>query len=66
LAASDIREECSTFRLFERYYGEDLEIEIERGEHMSIQSVKGPFEAYGHEVSVNLLGIEHWSAVDHT
>jgi hypothetical protein len=46
------------FVLFERGYGELLEIPIEQGERMVLRTVNSQFTAYGHEVTVRVLDLE--------
>jgi hypothetical protein len=44
--------------LFEHAYGEALGVRVEEGVRKTYGTVRGPFEAYGHEVSIGVLGIE--------
>ena len=53
----------ATFCVFERHFGDALDLEIEHGHRESISSIHGPFDAYGHEVSLSVLGIEHDSMI---
>lgn len=41
--------------IFARRIGEELGVEIERGEQISISTAAGLFKAYGHEVSMSVL-----------
>jgi hypothetical protein len=53
----------ATFCLFERQSGEALGLKIEEGDSRWIHTVNGRFQAYGHEVGISVLGIEHSSVV---
>lgn len=44
------------FCLFERGYGEMLGIGIQDGNRQELRTVNGTFVAYGHEVSLTVLG----------
>lgn len=48
----------STFCVFQREIGEHLGFDIERGSLERIGSVRGSFRAYGHELTLLVLGIE--------
>jgi hypothetical protein len=53
----------STFCVFERRHGERLGLDIESGTPERIGSVMGSFTAYGHEVTLAVLGIETTATV---
>ena len=53
----------SSFCIFERKNGERLGIEIESGEEIRISTATNSFTAYGHEVTIFVLGIETYSKV---
>lgn len=48
----------SSFCVFERLHGEQLGLDVETGLQRELGTVTGAFTAYGHEVSMNVLGIE--------
>jgi hypothetical protein len=53
----------SSFCIFERKNGERLGLEIESGEELSINTATDSFTAYGHEVTMFVLGIETYAKV---
>lgn len=53
----------ASFCIFERKNGERLGIEIESGEEIRISTATGYFTAYGHELTMFVLGIETFSKV---
>ena len=53
----------SSFCVFERKNGERLGIEIESGEEIRISTATDDFTAYGHELTMFVLGIETYSKV---
>jgi predicted aspartyl protease len=53
----------STYCVFQRLHGELLGLEIENGIPVEIGTATGSFSAYGHEVTLNVLGIETVSTV---
>lgn len=53
----------STFCVFRRLHGEVLGIEIENGVPTELGTATGSFRAYGHEVTLTVLGIETVSTV---
>jgi hypothetical protein len=53
----------STFCVFERYHGEGLDLEIESGLPVTIGTATGTFKAFGHELTLSVLGIETTSTV---
>lgn len=53
----------STYCIFERVLGESLGLEIETGLPVMIGTATGSFKAYGHEVTLSVLGIEIVSTV---
>lgn len=44
--------------LFERAFAEALSIDVERGTQLSFSTVAGQFRAYGHDLTMTVLGIE--------
>ena len=53
----------SSFCIFERKQGEIIGIEIESGDEIRISTATGSFEAYAHELTLSVLGIETVSTV---
>lgn len=53
----------STFCIFERHYGERLDLNVEAGTPIEIGTATGSFRAYGHELMLSVLGIETVSTV---
>lgn len=53
----------SVYCIFERYYGERLDLEIESGTPVEIGTATGSFRAFGHELTLRVLGIETVSTV---
>jgi predicted aspartyl protease len=53
----------STFCVFQRLHGELLGLEIEKGIPADISTATGSFRAYGHELTLTVLGIETVSTV---
>lgn len=53
----------STYCIFERHHGEGLNLEIEDGNPIQISTATGTFRAFGHELSLTVLGIETVSTV---
>ena len=53
----------SNHSIFERKYGQQLEIEIEKGIELTFNTATGNFHAYGHELTLSVLGIETVSTV---
>jgi hypothetical protein len=53
----------STFCVFERHLGEGLDIDIESGIAITIGTATGTFKAFGHELTLSVLGIETVSTV---
>ena len=53
----------STYCVFERGRGEALGIEIENGMSLRLGTTTGSFHAYGHELTLSVLGIETVSTV---
>lgn len=53
----------STFCVFQRLHGELLGIEIENGTPADIGTATGSFRAFGHELTLSVLGIETVSTV---
>ena len=52
----------STFCVFQRRYAELLGLDVEGGTVQRIRTVTGSFNAYGHEVTLTVGGLE-WQAV---
>ncbi len=53
----------STYCIFERHYGERLDLNIESGNPTEIGTATGSFRAFGHELTLTVLGIETVSTV---
>ncbi len=53
----------SSFCIFERKSGEFLGLDIESGEEIRISTATSPFTAYGHELTLSVLGIESYAKV---
>ena len=53
----------STFCVFQRLHGELLGLEIENGIPADIGTATGSFRAFGHELTLSVLGIETISTV---
>lgn len=53
----------STYCIFERGRGEALGLEIEAGIPLQSGTATGSFRAYGHELTLTVLGIENVSTV---
>ncbi len=53
----------STYCIFERHHGEGLDLDIEGGTLVDISTATGSFRAYGHELTLTVLGIETVSTV---
>ena len=53
----------STFCVFRRSHGELLDLEIENGIPANIGTATGSFRAFGHELTLTVLGIETVSTV---
>ncbi len=53
----------STFCVFERHYGERLDLDVEAGTPIEIGTATGSFRAFGHELTLTVLGIETVSTV---
>ncbi|MEK6407537.1 MAG: hypothetical protein AABN34_11285 [Acidobacteriota bacterium] len=52
----------STFSIFERSYGEALELNVESGSRERIATATGYFYCYGHELTLSVFDLE-WQAV---
>lgn len=48
----------STYCIFERHHGEGLNLDIESGTPVDINTATGSFRAFGHELTLSVLGIE--------
>lgn len=53
----------STYCIFERHHGEGLNLDIENGMLIQIGTPTGSFRAFGHELTLSVLGIETVSTV---
>ncbi len=53
----------STYCVFEQHHGEGLNLEIENGNPIEIGTATGSFRAFGHELTLSVLGIETISTV---
>ncbi len=53
----------SSFCVFERTHAERLNLNIEDGEFLRISTATGTFEAFGHELEIEVLGIKVFSTV---
>ncbi len=53
----------ATYCIFKRFLGEGLNLEIETGIPVMIGTVTGSFRAFGHELTLRVLGIEVVSTV---
>ncbi len=53
----------STFCVFQRLHGELLGLDIESGIAVNIGTATGSFRAFGHELTLNVFGIETVSTV---
>jgi hypothetical protein len=53
----------STYCIFERGRGEALGLEIENGVSLKFGTATGSFRAFGHELTLNVFGIETVSTV---
>jgi hypothetical protein len=48
----------ASFCVFEHQYGEARELRIEAGVRKTFATANSQFEAYGHEISIEVLGLE--------
>lgn len=48
----------ASFCIFQKEFGEALEIDIESGSSVRIETATGSFSAYGHQVILSALGFE--------
>jgi hypothetical protein len=53
----------STDCIFERKHGENLQIDIESGEEVYFGTAIGRFQAFGHELTLSVLGLEFYTKV---
>lgn len=53
----------SSFCVFERKQAERLSLDVESGELIRISTGTGGFDAYGHELSLMVMGIETYSKI---
>ncbi len=53
----------ASYCFFERYLGEALQLEIESGDRLVVGTATGSFIAYGHTVTLTVLGEEFDSIV---
>ncbi len=53
----------SSHCIFERKHGQQLELNIENGIELNFNTATGNFRAFGHELTLTVLGIETFSTV---
>lgn len=53
----------STYCIFEKHYGERLDLDIKSGNPVEISTAGANFRVFGHELSLTVLGIETFSTV---
>ena len=53
----------SSHCIFERRHGLQLDLDIENGDELNFSTATGSFRAYGHELTLTVLGIETVSTV---
>jgi hypothetical protein len=53
----------STYCIFEKHYGERLDLDIQSGNPVEISTAGANFRVFGHELSLTVLGIETFSTV---
>ncbi|HEX9928012.1 MAG TPA: hypothetical protein VGB02_05625 [Pyrinomonadaceae bacterium] len=53
----------SSHCIFERKHGQQLDLEIESGIELNFSTATGSFRAFGHEITLTVLGIETVSTV---
>lgn len=53
----------ASFCVFERKQGERLNLDVESGDLLRISTATSSFEAFGHELSLIVMGIETFSKV---
>ena len=53
----------ASFCIFERKQAERLNLDVESGDFLSITTATNSFEAYGHELSLTIMGIETFAKV---
>jgi hypothetical protein len=53
----------ASFCIFERKNGERLELDIESGEELQISKATNSFTAFGHGLTLSVLGIETFAKV---
>ena len=53
----------SSFCVFERQQAEKLNLDVESGELLKISTATSSFEAYGHELSLMVMGIKTYAKV---
>lgn len=53
----------SSYCVFERKHAERLNLDVESGEQIRISTATDFFTAYGHELTLSVLGIETYSRV---
>jgi hypothetical protein len=49
--------------IFQRFYGEELGLDVERGEPLEFGTATGTFRAYGHEIMLSVLGLDFAATV---
>ncbi|MGI8639800.1 MAG: aspartyl protease family protein [Pyrinomonadaceae bacterium] len=53
----------SSYCVFERKHAERLNLDVESGEEIRISTATNSFTAYGHELTLSVLGIESYAKV---
>ncbi len=53
----------SSYCVFERKHAERLNLDVESGEEIRISTATNSFTAYGHELTISVLGIESYAKV---
>lgn len=53
----------SSHCIFQRTHGEKLDLEIENGDYHEFSTATGKFSAFGHDVTLSVLGISVFSKV---
>lgn len=54
----------SSHCIFERKHGQQLDLEIESGTELNFSTATESFHAFGHELSLSVLGIETVSTIN--
>ena len=53
----------SSYCVFERKHAERLNLDVESGEYLRISAAMAGFDAYGHDLTLSVLGIETYAKV---